>query len=407
MINSRLIYTLIPKSYWIGLIIGLLIRIPGGEYIILSNIILNFLSIMVFTKIGVILHEIGHLLFAKIVKGQPRRLILGNGHEVTRFKLLNIKVVINTPFRGGFAFATFKNQSFLKWRYLFFVSGGFLSNLILVFLIYQLFGFNLDSLSGEYGVDPATAFIFSNLILIILTLIPYKVTYLGIKMPNDGQNMLMLPFKKLDKLKERINTNDLLDAYEYFEAKDYDKAIKIYESYLKTDISQLIVKINLSVMYLKKGDYLKSLDTLNSITELLDDKKNKGYKALVDNNKAWLYLIIIDIDNADRCSKIAIDLVPKEKNFQGTRGSVLIEKGEIEQGINMLTTLVDFKFVNSQTLCAAMFLCLGYNKLDNNKEVLKYHDFVNRNIGKLDIDEIKIWGSITDRIGVKAAHNSR
>ena len=191
----------------------------------------------------------------------------------------------------------------------------------------------------------------------------------------------------------------LLDAYEYFELKEYNKAIQIYQDYQKIDNSQLIVTINLSVMYMKKGEYLRSLDYLNSVIELLNDNKSKGYKALVHNNLAWLYLILKDYEKADSFSKIAIDLVPREKNFQGTRGSALIEKGEVEQGINMLLNLVDFKFPNSQTLAAAMYLCLGYSKLDKKKEITKYLDFVQTNIDKLDIDEVKIWESIKDRIG--------
>jgi tetratricopeptide (TPR) repeat protein len=399
MKNYRIIYTLIPKSYLIGLIIGILLRLPGGEYIILSNIILNITSLLIFSKIGVIIHEIGHLLFAKMVNGKPRRLILGNGHEVSRFILFNIKVVINTPFRSGYAFSSFDDLKFIKWRYLFYISGGFLSNLIFVLIIYRLYGFNIDAISGEYGIDLASAFIFSNSMLIITTLIPYRISYMGIKMPNDGLNIITLPFRNIEKLNERINTNDLLDAYEYFELKEYDKAIQIYENYQKIDNSQLIVKINLSVMYMKKGEYLRSLEYLNSVIELLNDKKNKAYKALVHNNLAWLYMILKDYDKADSFSKIAIDLVPREKNFQGTRGSALIEKGEVEQGINMLLTLVDFNFPNSQTLAAAMYLCLGYSKLDKKKEITKYLDFVQTNIDKLDIDEVKIWKSIKDRIG--------
>ncbi len=383
----------------IGLIIGILLRLPGGEYIILSNIILNITSLLIFSKIGVIIHEIGHLLFAKMVNGKPRRLILGNGHEVSRFILFNIKVVINTPFRSGYAFSSFDDLKFIKWRYLFYISGGFLSNLIFVLIIYRLYGFNIDAISGEYGIDLASAFIFSNSMLIITTLIPYRISYMGIKMPNDGLNIITLPFRNIEKLNERINTNDLLDAYEYFELKEYDKAIQIYENYQKIDNSQLIVKINLSVMYMKKGEYLRSLEYLNSVIELLNDKKNKAYKALVHNNLAWLYMILKDYDKADSFSKIAIDLVPREKNFQGTRGSALIEKGEVEQGINMLLTLVDFNFPNSQTLAAAMYLCLGYSKLDKKKEITKYLDFVQTNIDKLDIDEVKIWKSIKDRIG--------
>jgi len=124
------------------LILGLLIRIPGGEYIVLikyhfeCNFNLDFHKDWCdSTRILVI------YFLQKFVNGKPRRLILGNGHEVSRFKMFNIKVVINTPFRGGFAFSSFDDQKFIKWRYLFYISGGFLSNLILIYIIYRLIWF--------------------------------------------------------------------------------------------------------------------------------------------------------------------------------------------------------------------------------------------------------------------------
>jgi len=78
--------------------------------------------------------------------------------------------------------------------------------------------------------------------LLFPPLLPYRLSYMGIKIPNDGLNIITLPFRKIEKINERINTNNLLDAYEYFELKDYDKAIQIYENYQKLTIHELIVR---------------------------------------------------------------------------------------------------------------------------------------------------------------------
>ena len=404
MTKTRLILTIFPKFFWIALAFGLLFRFIGGEYYIISNIIINFLLIFISIKAGVIIHEIGHLVFAKIVGGQPRRLVLGNGHEILRFKLLKIKIIVNSPFRGGFAFATFPNQNLLKLRYLFYVSGGFLFNILFAYCVYFFTGLNLDSFSGEYGIDIGTAFIVSNVFLIIITLIPFPVNYMGIKMSNDGLNILKLPFIKREKISKEINTNELLDAFDYFETKEYDKAIEIYERYLKYDEIQTIIKINLSVMYLKKGEYSKALDILLETVDSIDNKQNKKYKALVYNNIAWIYLITGEIEKADSYSEKAFNLVPKEKSFQGTRGSVLIEKGEIDNGVSMLADLVDFKFINSQTMTAAMYLGFGYFLKKNTKKQNKYLNFVENNIDKLDNDDKQLLENIKIEISGKAAH---
>ncbi|MEN8156442.1 MAG: hypothetical protein ABFS10_05800 [Bacteroidota bacterium] len=398
MKKSRLIFALVPKYYWIALIVGLLFRLLGGDYWVLSNIIITFLVLLLFVKVGILIHEMGHLFLAWIVGGKPRRLVLGTGHEVTRFDFRNIKVVINSPLRGGFAFATFEDRSFLGLRSLLYVSGGFLFNLLSACVVFYFHGFYFDSLSGEYGIDFGTAFIFSNAVLAILTLIPHRLNYMGIRIANDGLNMLKLPFRKGEFITEQAHANDLLDAYDFFELKEYDKAIGIYEGYLKTNPIQVLVYINLSVMYMKKGDFLKSLELLTAIEGSLEEKQNRGYRALFNNNMAWICLLQSHMDRADEYSRKALDLAPKEKNIQGTRGSVLVEMGEIDLGVNLLSSLVDFRFANSQTLTAGMFLTLAFHLKNQEKEKQKHLDFIERNAHLLDVDEVKIWNGIKQKI---------
>lgn len=398
-----MLLTIFPKFFWLALGLGLIFRFIGDEYSLISNIILNYLLIFVSFKVGIVIHEIGHLVFAKIGGGQPRRLVLGNGHELARFKCCDIKVVVNFPFNSGFAFATFPNQNLLKLKHLLYISGGFLFNLLFACGVYFILGFNLESIHGEHGVDFGSMFIISNGFLIIVALIPFSVTYMGINMSNDGLSILRLPFKHREKLSKELNTSELLDAYDYYEAKEYDKAIEIYERHLKDREILIYVKLNLSVMYLKKGEYSKALAILLETTDSLDDKDNKRYKALVNNNIAWLYLLLDDLDKADFYSEKAYSQVPREKIFRGTRGSVLIDKGEVEKGIDMLANLVDFRYTNNQTLSAAMYLVLGFSLNGNSDEQNKHFSFVESNIDKMDVDEIKIWETIKLKISEKSA----
>lgn len=388
----NVIFTFIPKFYWIGLIFGLILRLPGGD-LAYSNIILSYISLIIIVKLNVILHEIGHLTFAKVAGGNPRRMVIGKGHEVLRFSINETKIIINHQIRGGLAFATFSNLQNLKRRYFFYIVGGLFTNIFIALIFFYFFGFSFDSLTG-YNFNFPTLIILSNAIMALFNIIPYRVDYMGIKLANDGLNLFKLPFKNLTQIKSGLNANLLIDAFECFELKEYQRAIDIYEKYLIEDNSQLIVYINLSVMYLKIGEYTKSLDLLKKIEISLDEKKNKPYKALVYNNFAWIYLIFGDIENADKYSQMSFSINQKENNLRGTRGSVLIEKGDIDQGISMLTDLFDPKFVNNQTLTIAMYLFLGSYKKGNKKETAKYFEFVKSNESKLDKDEIQLWEKI-------------
>ena len=393
-----IILTVIPIPCWVLLVIALIMRFRNNENLIFSNLILNYIAIFIFTKINVILHEVGHLLSAKIVRGEPRRMVLGKGHEVVKFVFFGIKIVLNNSFQGGFAIANFNNSlNRIKLRYLVYISGGILINILSAVIIFCLFDFNLNSLLGT-KIDLASDFIASNILLLIPNLIPFSINYLGVKIPNDILSILRLPFKKFEVIKNETDTNILIDAYEYFELKEYDKAIEKYETYLKTNNDQEIVKVNLSIMYLKKGNCQKSLEISKKVESFLEEKKYIQYKAYVYNNLAWIYLVQHDIVNADKYSDLAININKKEKSFQSTRSSVLIEKGEVETGINYLGTLFDSKFPNSQTITAAMYLSYGYHLLQNIKEKKKYYDFVSLNVSKLDIDEKFLWDSLQDRM---------
>ena len=393
-----IILTVFPIPCWILLVIALIFRIGTNESLKYSNSILNFIAIFIFIKINVILHEAGHLLSAKIVGGEPRRMVLGKGHEVVKFIFFGIKIVLNNSFQGGLAIATFNNSLHRpKLRYLVYISGGIITNILSAVIIFCLFDFNLNSLLGN-KIDLASAFIASNILLLIPNLIPFTVNYLGVKIPNDILSILRLPFKKFEVIKNETDTNILMDAYECFELKEYDKAIEKYETYLKTNKDQEIVKVNLSIMYLKKGNCQKSLEILKKVESSLEEKKYIQYKAFVYNNLAWIYLVQHDIVNADKYSDLAFNINKKEKSFQSTRSSVLIEKGEIETGMNYLSTLFDSNYANSQTITAAMYLSYGYHLLQNIKEKNKYYDFVCLNVSKLDIDEKLLWDSLQARM---------
>jgi len=394
MIYKKLVLSFFPKIYWVLLIIGILAR-TSDNLIVLSNVILNLIALFFFIRIGVVLHEIGHLVCAKLAGGTPKRMILGYGHEIIRFNLFNIKTVINESFKGGAAIASFKHTDFLKLRYLFYVSGGIITNFLFFYLFLQLFGLNLNQISAINGIDLPSAFIISNAVLVIIGLIPGYVYHQGIKMPNDALTLIKIPFMTPESLKQNLNVGGLFDALEFFEDKKFDKAIKIYESHLDEEQNQILIKVNLSIMYLKKELYDKSIELLKSCE---NNELDKTHKAFVSNSLAWLYLIKKDIKNADNYSKIAVSLNQKEKNFKGTRGSVLIEKGEIKQGIKLLTETVDFNFPNNQTIAASMYLTYAFHLKKDQENKIKHLDFVTANLNVLDADEVSLWNDIKGKI---------
>ncbi len=383
--SRRVLFTLFPVGYWVVIVVGIVFHlIPETSQF--GNILINLGAFLVAFKAAVIIHEAGHLIAARAVGGTPRRVVFGKGHELYRTKISNIRVVINSNFIGGHAYATFDQQKFLKLRYMVFIIGGVLLNVVCALVMYAFFNMGFTNSNGDVLVAiPFTIFLANA--PMILNLIPYDTTIAGMKVPTDGLALLKLPFSKTAEIEKRLDINLLFDGHEFLEKKDYQSAWKVFNEYLRRYPDVKILSMNRSLILLKTGETEKSLEECLKLLNHLEDRDIKPYAGLIYNQLAWTYLVLNDIAKADHFSALAISAVRNENLVRGTRGSVLIEKGSINEGINLLFHSMDFEFVNNATLSSAIYLMLAYSMKGNLKESDKYFQFVKRNEDRLEADE--------------------
>ena len=393
--TKKILFFILPLRYYALLLLAILLSF-SELFIGLSNYVFNLIFIVFSLRIGILLHEIGHLSFAKLVGGDPKRMILGKGHEILRFKAYKIKIILNNKFNSGLALATFSNLSYYKLRLLIYTLGGVVTNGIMAYLFFLIYDFNLNYLTLKEVSFPS-AFIVANLVLAILNLIPFYTNYHGVKLPSDGLNLLKIPFKKINR-KGVIDNNELFEAQELYESKKYNEAISIYEKYMNFEETKLMASINVSMLYAKTDNVEKAYSTLESCLPLVEDKKLKPNKAIVYNALAWYGLLKKEYENIDLHSKTAISIHPKNNSYQGTRGAVLVEMGHIDQGIKYLKPLVDFKFPNSETLSAAMYLYYAMHLKKDEKEKSKLLKFIDDNIKLLELDDTILWKIILEKV---------
>jgi hypothetical protein len=88
-----------------------------------------------------------------------------------------------------------------------------------------------------------------------------------------------------------------------------------------------------------------------------------------------------------------------------SRGSVLIEKGLTDRGMSLLFANMDFRFVDSGSLCAAIYWMLGshLNGVLNERE--RYLEFLKRNAGKPEPDEKILFERNLSRIDFQIARS--
>jgi tetratricopeptide (TPR) repeat protein len=387
----RVFFTLFPIVYWILIGIGIALHF-SPRAVQFANILINVGWFLLALRV------------AEMVGGNPRRIVLGKGHEVYRKNIFGISVIINSKFRGGHAWASFDNLKFLKLRYAFYVLGGMLANILIALLIYTIFdfGINLDDPRDQISVVIAFTFFLAN-VLMLFNFIPAHATIQGIRVPTDGHALFHLPFKKVKEVRQTLDNNLLIDGHEYLEKKEYEKALTIFTDYLTRYPETKILSLNIAHIFLKTGDPLKSVAESSRLLKEIDDKTLRPYSGVIYNHLAWTHLVLNDIEQADHFSALAIEVMPADQNIQGTRGSVLVEKGMTDRGMSLLFANMDFRFVDSGSLCAAIYLMLGSHLNGVLHERQRYLEFIKTNAEKLEPDEKILFERNLSRIEFQTA----
>jgi tetratricopeptide (TPR) repeat protein len=385
-IPVKLFFRFIPRVWWVILLMGFVLKFAVPEDVPIPDLVINAVLLLIFLRLSTIVHECGHLAAAKFVGGTPRRMILGIGHEVHRTEVAGVKVLLNAVARGGQAIATFDDERYIKWKYAVYMAGGVGLNLLVAFIGLLVFGFEPAFLSGHYGVDVAGALILANAVSVI-NLVPFHTSFYGPKMPTDGLAMLMLLFESKNKYKDLAFKNQLFDAYENIEEREYDKAYEFFRTYHERFPDELSPLFSLSVIHLRKGEMDEANNLLTDLEKKIDSKELKHYKGYLYNNLAWLYLIRNDIALAHHYAVLALKAMPRNSTIRGTYGSVLVEKGKVLEGMKWLYKNMDLEHPNSITLASSMYLMVALH-LQGDFAARDLHlNFVQNNIAKLEQDE--------------------
>ena len=278
---------------------------------------------------------------------------------------------------------------------MFYTSGGIFANFLTAGVLYLLFGFSL-----QYSEEVlfSSILIFSSVVIGVFALIPKSSNYLGRKIYSDGYTLLRIPFYKKSDFDLFSSVNELLDAYDFLEEKQYEKAIVAYEKFQSTSDIPKAINLNLSIAYLKLGNFEKSLELIEDILNDPEEVEQHRYKSIIYNAAAWSCLALNLLDKADNYSEISYDADVNFESGKGTRGCVLVEIGQFQKGVNLLEDLVDFEFPNNETLTAAMYLSWAFQELGKAKKQKKHWDFVAKNTGQLDLDEKVLYDRIKQKL---------
>ncbi|GHN00160.1 hypothetical protein WSM22_16490 [Cytophagales bacterium WSM2-2] len=394
----KVFFEYFPKGAWFTLLVATLLKFYTEESEALLNMVIIFISLYFFLKITTLLHESGHMLAAWLVGGVPRRMIVGTGPEIHRTEWRGVKIVLKALPVSGMALAHFNESPQLRKKFGFFVIGGVLLNLIAGLLCLLIFGYHAEFFTGDAGIDLASAFIFANG-LCLINVIPFYSTFYGSRLPSDGLGFFQVMFGSYKEVFQSVKYNDdYFQAYEYFENREYDKALELYQKLNEKIPDELGALTMMAVIMIKQCKPDEAIDLLKTLNDLFDANKMADQKGLHLNNLAWAYLLKNDLDEAHRYATLAIEALPENRNIGCTYGSILIERGDVEIGMRWVRKNIDFDHPSDETLCASMYRMLGAH-LNGDDEMRDEHKrYVTAYQHALEKDSLFLWERCLQRV---------
>ena len=322
---------------WLPALAGLASWVLAGLY---PRAQMHFFLLGLVTSIvvSVIAHELAHFIAARLLGLNPWWFNIGHGAILFEKQFRKVRLTLKEfPYSGlVFPLIIGNEQSRARWKVVVMVAAGPLSNAILFGTFWvntpkiNAIDFsNWDLISWEMCI--------ANAYLLLVALVPFQATKKTVKLPNDGLHLILLLFGQwLGSWAENLRKGSWDLIVNQVKA---ETLLRLYR------------------------------DQLNDPT-LSQDKRVlvlDGFATCVLMYGAYEFL-----QEADCYSQELFEIKPAEWTVKGTRGSILVETGDIERGMAMLSQVMEHDPSAFDRAIAASFLALGELKRSNRESALKW-----------------------------------
>jgi hypothetical protein len=287
----------------------------------------KFLGIFTAIAISVVIHELAHFTVGRMLGRKPWCLRIGHGKDVFDKEFDSFRLILKSlPYSG----AVYPYVRGARWKQFAAVSAAPFSNAVLAVIAFYFVRQPDDAM--DYSTIPMQMLI-ANAYLLTLTIIPF---YSSIG-PNDGMILFHLLRGTSPK---RVRSAGQPSPSWFWMVKHH-----------------------------------KPEELLNGFREQLKNPK------LSPAQRCWALDVFATcvlmfganefLAEADQCSEELLRLQPNEISNKGTRGGVLVEKGDLPAGIAMLEEVMNSPSKNDRAISAS-FLALAHWKQGNRDEAKRW-----------------------------------
>lgn len=312
--------------HWIG------DMLPGDHWYSSGSL----LGLMWWLMFSIVVHELAHFFVGRLVGLRPWLISIGDGDVVFQHEFDESKLILRAnPYSGAVYPFLFESQS-LQARWKLFAMGlaGPLSNIVLCAFFTKVALDPTRSLSLYQAPEQLAAV---NAYLLLWCLIPFHANVNGIPTPNDALSLIQLATGRTRTYPEPLTKAGQADAG--------GPSWSWLVSQVEANSLLTHCRKQLSNPHLPIAERVTLLDTFATCV--------------------LMYGAVEFLPEADRYSEELHSLKPDEWTVKGTRGSVLIETGRLEEGMSMLRELMENDPSAFDRAISASFLGLAELKRNN------------------------------------------
>ncbi len=346
----------------------------------LGWLLLNLFLLELFVILMIVPHELGHALTGFLLKARVFKVSIGFGRTLISKRLFGWEWEMKAiPLSGATFVYNTSRRLFRLRRFLITLAGPLSNALIVIFLVILVDTAYLSVDFPLHKMHPVYALYLANLLMLVISLLPIKSSTAYGVFPGDGLALIQIPFYSSKKVDEMLGQYYAFECEEFRKQKKYEAAKQICSEGLKNLPNNTQILNNLAILLLDLKEYDNARDIFRTLLDRDDIRKE--VKILLKNNMAFTNLLIGRPDRlpeADAYSAEAYGDAPWNPAFKGTRGSVLVETGKLEEGITLLKESMSLTDEVQGKALNAAYIAVGEMKKGNAQESKRYYDLAKK-----------------------------
>jgi tetratricopeptide (TPR) repeat protein len=283
----------------------------------------------------ILIHELTHASVAKLVGLRVFGIQIGIGKTVWSGEFLEINWVVNILPISGITLVGARPSPAIRSKLFFVYLAGPASHAAMAFVFYLL-AQTLPSFT--IGHQLSSALVVVNILLLVANLLPRKVSVVTGMQGTDGWHLFRVPFLKESEFTKRYIGYYASEAMQAYAKNDFDSAISWVDRALSLDVNSGVAQNVLGIIQMARQEYHDSRETFLRLLET-EDARQPGLRYILLNNIAYMDALLHDpslLPEADEFSAEALKHLQWIPAIMGTRGTVLLELGKLDEGIALL-----------------------------------------------------------------------